>query len=90
MVREWIVQRHGGNNKMTKQNVQKILDETPEIQEFLKDNGISDVNRFFKEALESHLENNKKKNESIVDKWIRVLNGLIEWSNEGNDETEMK
>lgn len=67
-----------------------ILEETPEIQEFLKDNGISDVNGLVKDALESYLANNKGKNENKVENWIRVLNGLVEWANEGNDETGME
>ena len=37
----------------------------------------------FKKELEKYMEKENVKTETDVDRWINVLNGLIDWANEG-------
>ena len=71
---------------MKKLNEQIKLKETPEIREFIKERGITDIDVILKKALESYLE--KMKDEPIckVDKWISILDKLVDWANNEGDE----
>lgn len=63
---------------------------TEEIANYLKDKGIiSDISSF-KDELEKHIEKKNENPENDVDKWIKVLNNLVEWANEGNQDITVK
>lgn len=72
-------------------NVSEIsikVDESPEIKQYLEENGQSCVNELLKNALKEYLENGAKNEENQVDKWIRILNELVEWANTKCDKME--
>jgi hypothetical protein len=72
-----------GGKILQNNNNEKNLLKQDEFAEYLMNKGlILDVNDFKKE-LEKYMEKENVKTETDVDRWINVLNGLIDWANEG-------
>lgn len=68
---------------MQNNNNEKNLLKQDKFAEYLMNKGlILNVNDFKKE-LEKYMEKENVKTETDVDRWINVLNGLIDWANEG-------
>lgn len=64
------------------------LNEIPELKEYVENANEEEVNELVKESLVKYLENGAKNEENRVDKWIRILNELVEWANTENKNLE--
>lgn len=72
-----------------KYEISANIEETDVIAEFLKDQEkIEDIGKFKKE-LEKYVEK-KKQPETEVEKWIKVLDHLVSWANEGKNTREVR
>ncbi len=60
---------------------------TTEIAEYLKNKGMIEDTSDFKKELEKYMKENKNP-ENEVDRWIKVLNNLIDWANNENNGME--
>ena len=59
------------------------LDNNPLIKGYLKSSGLSSVDEIVELAINEYIVNKIEKNETQVDKWIRTLNELVSWANNG-------
>ena len=59
------------------------LDDNPLIEGYLKSSGLSSVDEIVELAINEYIENKIEKNETQVDKWVRTLNELVSWANNG-------
>jgi hypothetical protein len=58
----------------------KILENTPKIDEKILKKSSSSLD----ELLKKYLKIDLKKDESEVDKWIKTLDNLVDWANKEN------
>lgn len=71
---------------MQNKNNENLL-KTTEIAEYLKNKGMIEDTSDFKKELEKYMKENKNP-ENEVDRWIKVLNNLIDWANNENNGME--
>ena len=57
--------------------------DNPLIKGYLKSSGLSSVDEIVELAINEYIENKIEKKETQVDKWIKTLNELVSWANNG-------